>query len=97
MKNFVSLLLVIFIHNIAFSQNDVNLHLTDDKDSTSFFLENREYLTIISSIGTVTCLSLVDKHKNMVYLGGVFLVGTITLQIPEIKKRHNVKLHRRKE
>ena len=97
MKNLVVLLSSFFVFNIAFCQNDVNLHLPDVSDTTSFWLKNRDGLTIISSIGTITCLSLIDKNKSMVYLGGVFLAGTITLQIPEIKRRHNVKLHRRKK
>lgn len=97
MKNFLFIIGLFFVTNIAFSQNDVNLHLPETTDSTSFILKNRDALTIISSIGTVTCLSMIEKNKSMVYLSGAFILASVTLQIPEIKRQHNVKLHRRKK
>ena len=97
MKNFLTIIGIFFVTNIAFSQNDVNLHLPESTDSTSFILKNRDALTIFSSIGAITCLSMLERNKNMAYLSGAFIFTSFTLQIPEIKRQHNVKLHRRKK
>jgi hypothetical protein len=95
MKKITTIILSLTVTCNAFCQ-DINLNLPESKDSESVLLKNRDLLTIISCTGFVTSSMLMKKNPNMMYVSGGFLLCTMTLQIPEIKKKH-AKLHRRKK
>ena len=95
MKKFTTIILSFIVTCNVFCQ-EVNLNLPEPKDSESVLLKNRDLLTIIGCTGFVTSSMLMKKNPNMVYATGGFLLCTLTLQIPEIKKNH-AKLHRRKK
>ena len=95
MKKFTTIILSLVVTCNVFCQ-EVNLNLPEPKDSESVLLKNRDLLTIIGCTGFVTSSMLMKKNPNMVYATGGFLLCSLTLQIPEIKKNH-AKLHRRKK
>lgn len=80
-------LLTFFVSMNMVSQVNLNLPKTEP----SFLMKNRDNLSIISSIGLITSLTMMKNHPNMKYASGAFLMCSVSLQIPEIKKHHKKK------
>lgn len=95
MTKITTFIISFFMVTSLYSQ-DVKLNIPPPTDTIPFFLKNKEPLTIICCTGFITSSLFMKKNPNMMYLTGGFLLCSVTLQIPEIKKNH-AKLHRRKK
>ncbi len=94
MTKITSIIVSFFMISSLYSQ-DVKLNISQPTDTTPFFLKNKEPLTIICCTGFITSSLFIKKNPNMMYLTGGFLLCSVTLQIPEIKK-NRYKLNRKK-